>query len=65
MKGQKSCNLIPKYRMYTCISTCEKGIYETHLLEAKWRINYQMLPSDESIVQLKNDRGVKKICISS
>lgn len=59
MKGQKISNGPPKSHINTCISTCEKGIYETHQLEIGWRINYQMLPIDEYITQLNNDRGDK------
>jgi hypothetical protein len=64
MKGQIINDETHISRMYTCISTCEKGIYETHQLEAKRRINYQMLPIYRNIAQLKFDRGEEKICIS-
>jgi hypothetical protein len=64
MKGQIIIDETNKSRMYTCISTCEKGIYETHQLEARRRLNYQMLPSNDRIAQLKFDRGENKICIS-
>ena len=60
MKGQNIGDISPKTRMYTCISTCKKGIYETHQLEAGWRKNYQMLPTDEYITLVKivkNYRG--------
>ena len=59
MKGQNIGNILPKTRMYTCIPTCEKGIYETHLLVANWRKNYQMPLTDENIIQSKNYRGDK------
>ncbi|KYK23411.1 hypothetical protein AYK21_02660 [Thermoplasmatales archaeon SG8-52-2] len=64
MKGKIIIDETHTSRMFTCISTCEKGIYESHQLEAERRINYQMLPSDDSIAHLKYDRGEKKICIS-
>jgi hypothetical protein len=64
MKGNIIIDEKLNFSINTCISTCEKGIYEPHQLEAKRRINYQMLPSDGSFAHLKYDRGDKKICIS-
>jgi hypothetical protein len=64
MKGKIIIDETHTSRMFTCISTCEKGIYEPHQLEHKWRNNYQMRPSDDFFAHLKYDRGEKKICIS-
>ena len=64
MKGQITIDNTQPSNKNTCIFTCEKGIYETHKLEVKRRINYSMLPRDGFIVQMKLDRGNKKICIS-
>jgi len=42
MKGKNPNEVSPNTRTYTCIRTCEKGIYEAYQMEAQRGINYQM-----------------------
>ena len=56
MKGAKIGDVSLKTRIYTWISTCEKGIYEHYQMKAQWGINYQMLPINSDITQLMDYR---------
>ena len=51
MKGKKMEEMPPSTRIYTCIPTCKKGIYETYQMEVKRGKNYQMQAfSDNSVL---------------
>jgi len=58
MKGKNRNEVSPDTRIYTCIPTCEKGIYEPYQMEAKRGKSYQMQAfSNNSVLSSKTVVG--------
>lgn len=51
MKGKNPKEMPPNTSIFTCISTCKKGIYESFQMGTKREINHQMPAFDENVMQ--------------